>query len=175
MSNQPKPDIFAESHIIPDVFNNLQLTQHLNVYYNRHLLHNGQELSPFEVSDKPIIHFHPKKNKFYSLCMIDPDAPSRSDPKLREWVHWLVINISDDGKVEEGDEVIEYIGSKPPKRTGYHRYIFALFEQSEKIKYEEEKLSVSANDRGNWSVKDFMKKYHLNSPIGASFFICRSF
>lgn len=169
-----KHDIFIENHLIPDVFNNLHLTQDLHVFYNKHLTHNGQELSPFETLDKPVVHFHPKKNKFYSFCMVDPDAPSRIDPKYREWVHWVVINITDDGKVEEGDEVIEYIGSKPPKRSGFHRYVFALFEHDEKIKYHEEKLTVNATDRGNWHLRDFMKKYHLSDPIGASFFISKS-
>lgn len=168
-THQPKDDIFAENQIIPDVFTNLYLTQDLLVYYNQHLFHNGQELSPLEVSNKPVIHFHPKKGEFYSLCMIDPDAPTRNEPKFREWVHWLVINIPDNGKVEEGHEVIEYIGANPAKRTGYHRYVFALFEHPEKIKHHEEK--IIKKDRGNWSVKDFMKKHHLHSPIGVSFFI----
>ncbi|KAF8414558.1 hypothetical protein L210DRAFT_3434826, partial [Boletus edulis BED1] len=26
----------------------------------------------------------------YTLVMTDPDAPSRSDPKMGEWRHWLV-------------------------------------------------------------------------------------
>jgi hypothetical protein len=26
--------------------------------------------------------------------MMDPDAPSRQNPKAGEWLHWLIINIS---------------------------------------------------------------------------------
>jgi phosphatidylethanolamine-binding protein (PEBP) family uncharacterized protein len=29
--------------------------------------------------------------------MMDPDAPSRQNPKAAEWLHWLIINIS--GKI----------------------------------------------------------------------------
>jgi hypothetical protein len=32
-------------------------------------------------------------NSFYTLVMSDPDAPSRSNPKMREWRHWVVGNI----------------------------------------------------------------------------------
>ena len=47
----------------------------------------------------------------------DPDAPSRKDPKFREWHHWLVGNIPGN-KVSEGDTLSEYVGSGPPKGTG---------------------------------------------------------
>jgi len=70
----------------------------------------------------------------YTLVMTDPDAPSRKDPKWREWVHWGVINLSATGS--DGEEVIQYIGSGPPKDTGYHRYCFLLFEHKDKVKSE---------------------------------------
>jgi phosphatidylethanolamine-binding protein (PEBP) family uncharacterized protein len=47
----------------------------------------------------------------------DPDAPSRKDPKFREWHHWLVGNIPGN-KVSEGETLSEYVGSGPPKDTG---------------------------------------------------------
>ena len=49
--------------------------------------------------------------------MTDPDAPSRLEPKFREWHHWLVINIPGN-QVEKGDEISQYIGAGPPKGTG---------------------------------------------------------
>ncbi|XP_037064314.1 phosphatidylethanolamine-binding protein 4 isoform X2 [Peromyscus leucopus] len=30
---------------------------------------------------------------YYVLVMVDPDAPSRADPQMRYWRHWLVANI----------------------------------------------------------------------------------
>ncbi|KAK9395237.1 phosphatidylethanolamine-binding protein 4-like [Crotalus adamanteus] len=33
-------------------------------------------------------------NKKYVLIMVDPDAPSRSNPKYRFWRHWAVTDIS---------------------------------------------------------------------------------
>lgn len=50
----------------------------------------------------------------------DPDAPSRKEPKFREWHHWLVGNIPEN-KVAEGETLSEYVGSGPPQGTGKHR------------------------------------------------------
>ena len=52
----------------------------------------------------------------------DPDAPSRKDPKYREWRHWLVVNVPG-GDVSRGEVCAEYVGAGPPKGTGLHRYI----------------------------------------------------
>lgn len=46
--------------------------------------------------------------------MTDPDAPSRKEPKFREWHHWLVVNIPGND-ITKGDTLSEYIGSGPPK------------------------------------------------------------
>jgi len=47
----------------------------------------------------------------------DPDAPSRADPKFREWHHWLVGNVPET-KISEGETLSEYVGSGPPEGTG---------------------------------------------------------
>ncbi len=48
---------------------------------------------------------------------LDPDAPSRAEPKFREWQHWLVANVPGND-VTKGDHLAEYVGSGPPKGTG---------------------------------------------------------
>ena len=56
-------------------------------------------------------------------CMhVDPDAPSRKEPKYREWRHWVVVNIPG-GDVSKGEVCAEYVGAGPPKGTGLHRYV----------------------------------------------------
>lgn len=67
--------------------------------------------------------------------MTDPDAPSRSQPTYRECRHWIVMNIPE-SKIENGDEVIEYVGSGAPKDTGLHRYIFLVYKQPDGNKIE---------------------------------------
>lgn len=88
----------------------------------------GNVLQPTQVKDAPQVKWEAEKGAYYTLVMVDPDAPSRSDPKFREIRHWLVMNIPDN-VVENGDTVIEYIGAGPPKGTGLHRYVFLIFKQ----------------------------------------------
>ena len=56
------------------------------------------------------------------MLRADPDAPSRKDPKYREWRHWVVVNIPG-GDVSKGEVCAEYVGAGPPKGTGLHRYV----------------------------------------------------
>jgi phosphatidylethanolamine-binding protein len=60
--------------------------------------------------------------------MTDPDAPSRENPKFREWHHWLVVNIPENN-VSEGEIKSGYVGSGPPKGSSLHRYVFLVYKQ----------------------------------------------
>ena len=108
----------------------------------------GNELTPTQVKDIPNVSWAADANTFYTLCMtgkemklsqfkvllciahqfksflclysfIDPDAPSRKEPKFREWHHWLVGNIPG-ADVSKGETLSEYVGSGPPPGTGKH-------------------------------------------------------
>ena len=54
---------------------------------------------------------------FFSNTKLDPDAPSRADPSIREGLHRLVTNIPG-CDIEKGDQFAEYVGSGAPKETG---------------------------------------------------------
>ena len=62
-----------------------------------------------------------------NLSFLDPDAPSRADPKWGEWHHWLVTNIPG-AEVTKGVSSSEYVGSGPPEGTGkyYNMKIYTL-------------------------------------------------
>ncbi|CAN4114949.1 unnamed protein product [Withania somnifera] len=59
--------------------------------------------------------------------MVDPDAPSPSNPSLKEYLHWLVTDIPATTGVKFGNEVICYESPRPS--MGIHRMIFSLFHQ----------------------------------------------
>lgn len=88
----------------------------------------GNELKPTQVKDKPTLTWEADENAYYTLIFVDPDAPSRANPRNREFRHWLVMNIPGSA-VDQGDEVIGFIGSGAPKGTGLHRYIFLIYKQ----------------------------------------------
>ena len=69
-------------------------------------------------------------NDYFSVLMVDPDAPSKANPKMAEWLHWLIVNIPDHGgNIDKGDKIMEYAGPTPPKNTGDHRYCIYVFKQ----------------------------------------------
>lgn len=130
----------------------------------------GQELTPTQVKDAPCVKWKANACNFYLLCMIDPDAPSRECPKFREWHHWLVGNIPG-CDVHKGDTLSEYIGAAPPEGTCYHRYVFLIFKQTDKLCFNEPRLTnCSADKRANFSIRKLTIKYKLCYPIAGNFF-----
>ena len=78
----------------------------------------GNELTPAQAATEPKVQWPVRAGAYYTLCMsgkmtvfhryfefgesfikclidccIDPDAPSRATPTLREILHWLVVNV----------------------------------------------------------------------------------
>lgn len=131
----------------------------------------GNELTPTQVKDVPVtISWPTEADALYTLCMTDPDAPSRQNPKFREWHHWLVVNIPG-AEVGAGQTVSEYVGSGPPKGTGLHRYVFLAYKQPGKISPDEpHRTNRSGDGRGGFKIRDFAKKYHLGQPVAGNFF-----
>ncbi|RZF45193.1 hypothetical protein LSTR_LSTR009964 [Laodelphax striatellus] len=121
----------------------------------------GNELAPKDTKVQPTVAWNAKPDKFYTLLMSDPDAPSRKDPRFREWQHWLIVNIPGND-ISKGESLTDYIGPGPPKGTGLHRYIFLIFEQPDKIKFDEQYKGVSSmGSRKNFKTRDFVEKYKL--------------
>lgn len=69
------------------------------------------------MKDAPTITWPTEEGALYTVVMTDPDAPSRADPKFREWRHWVVVNVPGTD-VSKGLVYAPYIGSGPPKDTG---------------------------------------------------------
>ncbi len=55
----------------------------LDVKYGDLAVNLGNVLTPTQVKNPPQINWNADPNKLYVLCMTDPDAPSRKDPKFR--------------------------------------------------------------------------------------------
>lgn len=102
--------------------------------------------------------------------MTDPDAPSRAQPKFREFRHWLVANIPGN-KIDQGEVVAAYVGSGPPKGTGLHRYVFLLYKQPGKLEIDEPHVANnSRRNRPKFKAAEFAIKYNLGAPIAGNFY-----
>ncbi|GFY59127.1 phosphatidylethanolamine-binding protein 1 [Trichonephila inaurata madagascariensis] len=161
---------FEKHGVVPDVISSAPKAV-AEIKYKDAVVNLGNELTPTQVKDIPThIQWPAKQGALYTLCMTDPDAPSRKDPKYREWHHWLVVNIPEND-VSSGTVMSEYVGSGPPEGTGLHRYVFLIYEQPGKLNCDEKKLTNRSGDhRANFKIANFAKKYHLNELVAGNFY-----
>ncbi|XP_055907077.1 protein D3-like [Eupeodes corollae] len=158
--------------VIPDVIPEGQgASDFLKVSYDSGVFADkGVEVTPTQVKNQPKVQWKAQKNAFYTLILTDPDAPSRAEPKMREFQHWLVVNIPGDD-ISAGEVLTEYVGSGPPKDSGLHRYVFLLYKQPKKLQFDEKHISKnSAEGRPNFSATKFAAKYKLGAPQAANFY-----
>ncbi|KAM6040560.1 phosphatidylethanolamine-binding protein 4 isoform 2-T2 [Chlamydotis macqueenii] len=117
-----------------------------------------------------------EKSKTYVLVLVDPDAPSRANPKNRYWRHWLVADIPGtdlrSGDVK-GRVLTDYVRPTPPPRSGYHRYQLLLYQQPAR-----EAIALSAEERvslGAWAMESFAERFRLGSPVASTQFLTKCY
>lgn len=162
-------DNLVTESVIPDVIDSKPAAEIQVSYDSGVKVNQGAELTPTQVKDLPKFSYNAKPGKLYTLAMVDPDAPSRKEPKLREILHFLAANIPGND-VAKGDTLAEYIGSGPPKGTGLHRYIFLLYEQPSKMTSATHISKFSRNGRISFSIRKWAKENNLGEPVAANFY-----
>lgn len=139
-------------------------------YASGAVVDQGNVLTPTQVKDVPKVEWNADSAALYTLCMTDPDAPSRKEPTYREWHHWLVGNIPG-ADVAKGETLSEYVGSGPPQGTGLHRYVFLVYKQNGKLAFDEPRLTNRSGDnRGGFSIRKFADKYNLGNPVAGNLY-----
>jgi len=175
-SEQPVPSLIdlETEQVVPDLIDSEPLDAIRIKYGANNEVSFGNELTPTQVQKKPsIITWPTEAGAFYTLIKTDLDCPSRADPKDREWHHWLVVNIPG-CEVSKGDTLSEFVGSGPAKRSGLHRYVYLVYKQPGRIKFNEPKLTNTSGDkRSKFSSRNFAKKYKLGDPVAANFYQCQ--
>ncbi|KAB2029598.1 hypothetical protein E1A91_D05G180800v1 [Gossypium mustelinum] len=137
--------------VIGDVLDMFTPASEFTVRYGTKQVTNGCDIKPSAAADKPHV-------------MVDPDAPSPSEPRLREWLHWIVVDVPEGQDATKGRELVAYMGPQPP--TGIHRYILALFKQEGAM---EGRIQV-ADARANFSTRRFAAQNRLGLPVAAVYF-----
>lgn len=168
------PSLFKEHCIVPDVIK-IPPSELLTVKYpSGATIQTGKELTPTQVKDKPEVKWAAKTEEYYTLAMVDPDAPSRESPKFREWHHWLVGNIFG-SDINKGEVLSDYIGSGPPKGTGLHRYVFLVYKQPGKCDFTKvQKLPNNSGDkRGKFSISKFADQFKFGPPVAGNFYVAQ--
>jgi large subunit ribosomal protein L35 len=79
------------------------------------------ELTFKESQQKPKIKYDRSSNEYFTILMVDPDAPRREAPEYKYFLHMLVVN--------NDSKILSYEPPNPPIGSGKHRYIFYLLKQ----------------------------------------------
>lgn len=125
----------------------------INIQYNETRLNYDDKATIEETRNSPLVSYDKDPNKWYTLMMVDPDAPSPSNPEYRYWLHWLVVNQS---TKSDGNIINEYNGPDPPVGSSTHRYFICVLQQPEYIS-----TSIKKQERKKFQVSDFVNEYGL--------------
>ncbi|KAL0441967.1 UNVERIFIED_CONTAM: protein MOTHER of FT and TFL1 [Sesamum radiatum] len=157
-------DPLVVGRVIGDVVDMFVPTVSMSVYYGSKHVNNGCDIKPSMAAAPPRVTITGHANELYTLVMTDPDAPSPSEPSMREWVHWIVTDIPGRSNVTRGREVLPYIGPRPP--VGIHRYILVLFQQNGSVEGGVE-APVS---RTHFNTRAFAQELDLGMPVATVYF-----
>ncbi|CAL5193074.1 unnamed protein product [Lathyrus oleraceus] len=114
--------------VIDDVLNPFTNSVSLSVVINNKEISNGCLLKPSQLVNRPRVSVGGEDLRtFYTLAMVDADAPSPSNAFLREYLHWMVTDIPATTSASFGKEAVFYESPKPS--AGIHRFVIVLFKQ----------------------------------------------
>ncbi|XP_050297579.1 cell surface glycoprotein 1-like isoform X11 [Anthonomus grandis grandis] len=133
----------------------------------------GKELTPTQTLQPPSIYWEADRKSFYTLCMVDPDAPRAKESKFNEWNHWLVGNIPGN-RIAQGQPLVQYLPPCPQRNSPPHRYTYMVFKQPSRISFKEPTIPANSfQNRDGFSLRNFAQKYQLGQPIAGNYFKCR--
>ncbi|CAG9562523.1 unnamed protein product [Danaus chrysippus] len=134
--------------------------------------HNCDVLLPKQVfTDEPLFQYPlADSKKFYTVLMIDPDAPPQIEGEF--YLHMLKSNIPGLAlKSKESSKTvgIDYRGYKPPtppRGSGMHRYMSLLYEQADGNNF----LPNVPSSRGRFHLANWLRGKNLCGPVAGSQF-----
>nr|ABQ85553.1 flowering locus T-like/terminal flower1-like protein [Picea abies] len=149
--------------VIGDVVDMFMPSVNLTVAYGSRQVNNGCEIKPSAISSAPRVDVGGDDLRTcFTLIMTDPDAPSPSDPTLREYLHWIVTDIPATTAASFGRELMRYEAPRPT--IGIHRYVFTLFKQMAR------ETVYPPQSRVNFSTRDFAEMNGLGLPVAAVYY-----
>ncbi|PHU23008.1 Protein SELF-PRUNING [Capsicum chinense] len=164
MSSRGACEPLAVGRVIGEVVDSFNPSVKMKVIYNgSKQVSNGHELMPAIIAAQPRVEIGGEDMRCaYTLIMTDPDAPSPSDPYLREHLHWIVTDIPGTTDVSFGREIICYETPKPI--IGIHRYVFLLYKQRGR------QTVKAPTIRDQFNTRRFSVENGLGSPVAAVYF-----
>nr|XP_018901048.1 PREDICTED: protein D2-like [Bemisia tabaci] len=158
--------LILEEKIIPDLIDEAPLYA-VTVQYRGRSFSFGNKVTVFDIVETPkVVNWPLKKGEKYTLIMTGLDVPTRQDPRYREYLHWLVVNIPDQN-LRKGDHFGEYEGTVYDYQQGVHRVVYLVFQQNGTLhlKDDHHHTDFMKVKRENFSTRHFVNEYNLGAPF----------
>ncbi|CAF2636170.1 unnamed protein product [Rotaria sp. Silwood2] len=127
----------------------------LVVQYRNKQFDDGDELKRGDTQAEPTVQVNADvdpKSSYFTLVMIDPDAPERGNERAGPWLHWIKAGFVGND-INSGKTLADYQGPAPPSGTGPHQYVFLLYKSV--MPAPQHGGSIAVSDSGK------RKQYHL--------------
>ena len=111
-----------------------------------------QKLYPLELFYSgyiPKIKSNIDPKKYYTIMIVDEDAPSKTNPINKYMIHLLVIN--------NKTTIFDYAPPNPPVNSGPHRYHILVYEQSNSL----DKSNIKILSRVKFDLDKFVQTNKL--------------
>ena len=128
------------------------------VFYEGKKVTKGELLPIDRTKNKPNLIFSKNRNDFYTIIMVDPDAPYPEKPIYKYYLHWIIIN--------NNNEFAEYHPPSPPNDSKPHRYFFFLFKQKSIL---DPNLIQKIINRKNFNLDKFISENNLKDVAAVYF------
>ncbi|XP_052743881.1 protein D2-like [Bicyclus anynana] len=144
----------------------------LTLIFNNKEIEFGTKIHPFETVSASYLAYSANPNVLHTLTIFDPDQPFLYLPFGGQLLQGLIVNIPG-MDVQHGDRLGVYVPHIPHPGSSYHRCVYLIFKQLEKIKITVDlRISLSTN-LTQFNVYEFAKKFKLGDPIAGNFFISK--
>jgi hypothetical protein len=111
----------------------------------------GEFLPSDNLNEHFVFEWDIDKGDYYTLIMVDHDAPYPENPVKSPFVHLLMVNVEKD-VIKEENMIIPYLPPSPPNLSSKpHEYEILLFKQSMPI------AEVYIQDRNNFDLEDWFR------------------
>lgn len=132
------------------------------------------------VQTQPLVQWNGAESSgFYTVLMVDPDAPTPGAPTLSPIMHWVAVNVpgttlalgfSNSTRASDVEELFPYHGPHPPVGSAPHRYGLFVFRQPGTSRITFKPLPVS---RINWDYEAFLAQYGMTGgKLVSNYMLC---
>ncbi|KAI5819606.1 phosphatidylethanolamine-binding protein [Pyronema omphalodes] len=140
-------------------------------------IENGQLVPLSETKKLPTFALGPSSpvntSSKYIIVAVDPDAPSRSNPILAQFLHYMntdfsPVSATNRNITSSNDRpTVKYIAPSPPIGTGAHRYVWLLYQQPDGFQAK----NIPTADRVGFNVTKWAEENGLKPAISGSYWV----